>query len=224
MATHEQNEVQAPQHEAHVAGLDVENVHFILSAMPRGGFSGGVAFSEYGFALGVVTRSLTANHSSIETGFMAVLGVQSIYGCLADNHLLPDVQAGGWDGFWNSTVLSFHDPKLATGRSTVIAATLEIFDDRRRYALTIICSHDQVALDSAISAANQVLDDYERTRIDVRPGMTRIDITPRGQRTAEDVRAAGQAMSRTLIGAGYAPSNHAASENPLMPAEEAGDA
>jgi Trypsin-like peptidase domain len=49
------------------------HVHFVLSAMPRGGFSGGVAISEYGFLLGVITQSLVRND---ESGFFTVVSVE----------------------------------------------------------------------------------------------------------------------------------------------------
>lgn len=202
---------------AQVDLYDTANVHFILSSMPRGGFSGGVAISEYGFALGVVTRSLTADHSSVETGLMAVLGVEAIYGCLADNHLLPDIQAEGWDGFWNSTSLWFHDPKLVTPRGQIASAVLELFDDGKRYALTIICDHDPNALETALSTAAMSLKDYQLTQTEVRPGMMRIDIAMQGGQTAADVKIAGQAMSRALIDHGYEPSVNYIQGNPLVP-------
>lgn len=41
--------------------INVDHVHFIASAMARGGFSGGVVLSEWGVALGVVTSSLLKN-------------------------------------------------------------------------------------------------------------------------------------------------------------------
>ena len=37
------------------------HVHFILSAMPRGGFSGGLAVTEGGIPLGLITSSLLAD-------------------------------------------------------------------------------------------------------------------------------------------------------------------
>jgi hypothetical protein len=73
-------------------------VHFILSAVPRGGFSGGLAFSEWGFALGVISGSLVHNSAAAETGFFATTSVEAIYVCLAHNGLLPPCQAEAWDG------------------------------------------------------------------------------------------------------------------------------
>jgi hypothetical protein len=67
-------------------------VHFILSAIPRGGFSGGVAIHESGNALGVVTSSLNELDHSIGSGFMAVLSIEAIVLCLQRNNLWPEVQ------------------------------------------------------------------------------------------------------------------------------------
>lgn len=58
-------------------------VQFVVSAAPRGGFSGGLALSEYDFALGVVSSSLTKNHEAAELGFMAIISIEAIYECLA---------------------------------------------------------------------------------------------------------------------------------------------
>lgn len=65
------------------------NVHFILSAMPRGGFSGGLALHEEGFALGVITSGLKTDDAAVELGFMAVLSVEPIHALLEETELTP---------------------------------------------------------------------------------------------------------------------------------------
>jgi hypothetical protein len=77
------------------------SMHFILSAMPRGGFSGGVVISEYGFTLGTVTQSLLAGNYPVELGFFTSTAIEGIYECLARNGVLPECQKKGWDGLWN---------------------------------------------------------------------------------------------------------------------------
>lgn len=70
----------------------VPHPHFIISGMPRGGFSGGpvLALLEGGeFAFGLVTESLGMNHLPPELGFFAVLTVEPIYVCLGHHGLLP---------------------------------------------------------------------------------------------------------------------------------------
>jgi hypothetical protein len=90
-----------------VVGLgQSQQLHFILSATPRGGFSGGLAFSEYGFALGVITQSLTLNKAAAEYGFFATTSIEALYACLSENGILPDCQKEGWDGFWDDDIPS----------------------------------------------------------------------------------------------------------------------
>ena len=69
--------------------------HFVLSAMPRGGFSGGVAISEHDVALGVITNSLIPDHNPSELGFMAVLGVEPIYVALSEHSTAARLPSGG---------------------------------------------------------------------------------------------------------------------------------
>lgn len=76
-------------------------LHFILSATPRGGFSGGLAYSEYGFALGVITQSLLKNDQATELGFFATTSIEAIYVCLKEAGILPECQKAGWDGLWD---------------------------------------------------------------------------------------------------------------------------
>lgn len=72
-------------------------VHFILSATPRGGFSGGVAIHEEGFALGLVTSSMVKQGDPAELGFFAVLSIEAIVACLSENDLMPHVQIKHFD-------------------------------------------------------------------------------------------------------------------------------
>jgi hypothetical protein len=76
-------------------------LHFILSATPRGGFSGGLAFSTYGYCLGVITQSLTRNHDAAELGFFTTTSIEAVYVCLQESGLLPECQKEGWDGLWD---------------------------------------------------------------------------------------------------------------------------
>lgn len=79
---------------------DRKYVHFVVSSIARGGFSGGpvlVAYNELnkksGTALlGLVTDALVRDHGATETGFMTVLSVEPIYQCLERNGMLPAAQ------------------------------------------------------------------------------------------------------------------------------------
>ncbi|WP_461211310.1 S1 family peptidase [Desulfocurvus sp. DL9XJH121] len=67
-------------------------IHFILSGIPRGGFSGGPAFTESGEVLGVVTSSLVENGMPSELGYVAVISVETIVKCLELNKMYPQIQ------------------------------------------------------------------------------------------------------------------------------------
>lgn len=62
---------------------------FIISAMARGGFSGGPCLSKYGECLGLITESLMCENQTTETGFMSVLTVKPMLQLLIDYNLVP---------------------------------------------------------------------------------------------------------------------------------------
>ena len=66
--------------------------HFVVSALARGGFSGGPCITEHDFVLGLVTESLMSGSQASELGFMTVLTVEPIYNCLEHYGILPDCQ------------------------------------------------------------------------------------------------------------------------------------
>lgn len=70
--------------------------HFILSAMARGGFSGGLAIADYGCALGVITEALGINGQPTELGYLAVLSVEPIYNCLSQHKIVPKAISEMW--------------------------------------------------------------------------------------------------------------------------------
>jgi hypothetical protein len=79
---------------------DRRHVHFVLSAVPRGGFSGGPVITEGGYALGLVTSSLVRDGNVAEFGFFTAISVEPIYECLAQHQMLPAIQAEGWGDLW----------------------------------------------------------------------------------------------------------------------------
>ena len=65
---------------------------YVLSGIPRGGFSGAPMIVEGGddsFVLGVVTTALVANHNMPETGFMAAVTIESVLSLLHQNKIYP---------------------------------------------------------------------------------------------------------------------------------------
>lgn len=63
--------------------------HFVLSHLPRGGFSGGPVISEFGFLLGVATESLHGPEHSVETGFAAAISIEPLLVLLHENRIYP---------------------------------------------------------------------------------------------------------------------------------------
>jgi S1-C subfamily serine protease len=78
-----------------------KHVHFIVSTMARGGFSGGVVLSEWGVAMGMVTSSLLKSGMPEELGYLTVLSVEPILECLGAHSLLPGDDAEHWDGLFD---------------------------------------------------------------------------------------------------------------------------
>lgn len=99
--------------------INVRHVHFIASAMARGGFSGGVALSEWGFALGLVTSSLLRNEAPAELGYLTILTVEPILQCLAAHELMPLDLALDWDGLFTSETEYFGVPDERRAHSWV---------------------------------------------------------------------------------------------------------
>lgn len=66
--------------------------NYVLSGIPRGGFSGApmiVDAGEDSFVLGVVTSALVANHGAPESGFMAAITIESVLQLLHENGIYP---------------------------------------------------------------------------------------------------------------------------------------
>jgi S1-C subfamily serine protease len=87
--------------------INTRHVHFVVSATPRGGFSGGVVLSVSNFALGVITKSLIKDYAPEELGYLTVLTVEPILECLAAHRLLPRNLALEWDGLFTSVTEHF---------------------------------------------------------------------------------------------------------------------
>jgi hypothetical protein len=68
-------------------------VRFVVSGEPRGGFSGGPVFHEWGFVLGMIIQSLEQKTAINEGGFFTVLSIEPLRECLEAHGLLPDFQS-----------------------------------------------------------------------------------------------------------------------------------
>lgn len=81
------------------------SVHFVLSAMARGGFSGGPALID-GYLLGLVTESLMRNGQPAELGYFTVISVEPIFNCLHKHKLLPHAQIADFGtSIWDDGLL-----------------------------------------------------------------------------------------------------------------------
>jgi hypothetical protein len=133
--------------------------HFIVSAMARGGFSGGLALSEYGFALGLISSSLTNDHKAAELGFMAVISIEPIYECLALHKLLPESQMAGWNDFWNT---DSWDYVVQSELGLEVRATVSLYNDGKRLYVDLYCREGS-AMDRCLQAAARLSDRNEVT-------------------------------------------------------------
>jgi hypothetical protein len=140
---------------AQVDYYDTPHVHWILSTMARGGFSGAMVISESGIALGVVGRSVLSGAGPEELGYMSAASVEPIYQLLAEAKMLPIGQQEHWDGFWNSNTTTL--ARLSEdgwGKQSV--AHVETYDDGQRLWLQVRV-HDNSDLQAG--AARSALDE-----------------------------------------------------------------
>lgn len=66
---------------------DGPHPYFIMSSIPRGGFSGGPVISEYGFLLGVLIESLFWGGQSLEVGFAAVISIEPLLDLIYESQI-----------------------------------------------------------------------------------------------------------------------------------------
>lgn len=183
---------------------DVPDIHFVLSSMPRGGFSGGIAISEHYIALGVVTSSLEIDWKPPELGFMAVLGVEPIYIALSDRKLLPDCQLEGWTESWNSKKLWFDKPDMETSdRTSTIMASIELFNDGERVALALTCVGQPALLRELVDLAGTQLAGYTILYYEPRPGLQRLDVYRPDNSAGQQALRAARAVAAALVSRGY---------------------
>ena len=121
--------------------------HFILSAMARGGFSGGPAITDYGCTLGVVTESLLVNHQPLELGYMSVLSVEPIYVCLSHHNIVPDHIDKQWEGFWKTISSNYTDKNAPLGFQHV---SVSFYQGHMGKNIEIFC-YDSAILQKAIN-------------------------------------------------------------------------
>lgn len=137
---------------AQVDYYDTPHVHWILSTMARGGFSGAMVVDERGIALGVVVRSVLSGEVPEELGFMSATSIEPIYQMLAEAKMLPIAQQEHWDGFWNSDMTTLERPSQ-DGWGAQSLAHVESFDDGQRLWLQVRVHGDSELQEAAARAA-----------------------------------------------------------------------
>ena len=68
-----------------------KHIHYIISATPRGGFSGGLCLLNER-AIGLIVESLTTDNKDTELGFMSVLSLEPLYKLLIYHDIYPKAQ------------------------------------------------------------------------------------------------------------------------------------
>jgi hypothetical protein len=170
-------------------------LHFILSAMPRGGFSGGLVISEYGFALGVVSQSLIWNHSSTESGFFSAMSAEDVFVCLAHHKILPEIQKSGWDDFWNTRTTCFLE-RGSTGSGRQVAS-ISFHDDGNRPYVDLACEEHTILNAAVLNAPGEL-----NTEV-LRQGQVRLTASGSLSQQREILKSAILAAERVFIDTGY---------------------
>lgn len=186
---------------AQIDRYDVPHVHFVLSSMPRGGFSGGVAFSEWGFVLGVLTQSLTSDGAPTELGYFAATSVEPIYECLAQRGMLPACQQEGWDGFWVTQQLHFIGPGERPTSTSGAIAGIEYCDTQDELWLEVGCG-DGAVLQDILQISDDCLSSTLQ-RSTPRDHTVRFVATFRTNAAQAEIRAVGAAIVDRLLREGY---------------------
>jgi hypothetical protein len=172
---------------------------FIISALARGGFSGGLVLSEFGHALGVVTESLVNNHAPSELGFMTVLSVEPIFECLA-RHFQLDEEVGGWTYVKNS-IQQYRLTLVETAKLNprLANAMVSVYDDDRDVFVELLCPESE-SLALAYSALNRITP-FIIIESQSRPGY--LFIQPTENPNPELLKAAALAAVNVLMKKGY---------------------
>ena len=164
---------------------------FVLSSMPRGGFSGGLALHEDDFALGVISQSLVSDGRPAELGFLAVLSIEVIYQCLSENHLLPDLQKVKWGDFWNTETTRF----IASGGLEV--AFVNVHDDGKRFYFDV-SAKEKTLMDGGLTASLLALSAHPYEREIVREDWVRIHVRGSPAEASRLVRGGGDAAKAAI--------------------------
>lgn len=172
-------------------------LHFIASAMARGGFSGGVALDQSGTALALVTESLGQGDMPVETGYMSLLSIEPALDLAAEKFGFST--HGGYPGRYTDTLFAakFSNPSVRSLSSFIYDASLYVYDDDRDLFVEINCA-DEALLADAVATFHAVT---PVTRTDVIDGS--VLYIPTENPPAKLLVEAGEAVASLFEEAGY---------------------
>jgi Trypsin-like peptidase domain len=172
-------------------------LHFIGSAMARGGFSGGVALDQSGLALALVTESLGEIDMPVETGYMSLLSIETAVDLAAERFGFS--AHGGYPGRYSGTLyaVKFSKPSDRPLSSFIYDASLFVYDDDRDVFVEINCG-DEALLGKAVQTFSTVT---PLNRHDVHDGSALY--SPLENPSAELLLEAGEAVASLFEEAGY---------------------
>ena len=172
-------------------------IHFIASAMARGGFSGGVALDLSGMAIALVTESLGRHEAPVESGYMSLLSIASAVDLAAEAFGFS--AHGGYPGRYSDTLLAARFCR-STDRplsSFIFDASIYVYDDDHDLFVEINCA-DPALLTEAVNTYNTVT---PIQRVDVEDGS--VLYIPEENPPAQLLLDAGEAVIALLSRSGY---------------------
>lgn len=172
-------------------------LHFIASAMARGGFSGGPALEQSGTALALVTESLGQGDMPLETGYMSLLSIEPAVDLAADKFGFST--HGAYPGRYSDTLFAakFSNPSSDSLSSFIYDASLYIYDDDRDLFIEINCE-DETLLAEAIRTFHAIT---PVERVDVVDGS--VLYIPEKNPPATLLLEAGEAVAALFERSGY---------------------
>jgi hypothetical protein len=172
-------------------------LHFIASAMARGGFSGGAALDQSGTALALVTESLGQGDMPVETGYMSLLSIEPAVNLAAEKFGFST--HGAYPGRYSDTLFAakFSNPSSDSLSSFIYDASLYVYDDDRDLFVEINCT-DEALLAEAIATFHAIT---PVTRNDVDDGY--VLYIPNENPPATLLLEAGEAVAALFERSGY---------------------
>lgn len=128
-----------------------DNPHFVISTLSRGGFSGGVVLSEFGYAIGLVTESLLKDDVPAELGFMSILNTEVIHKCVTQHYEHELVEFGvfyDWEPLIHFQLTKSTEQTDLNER--LHNANIRVFDNGTDVFIELSCSN---SIDLAVSYA-----------------------------------------------------------------------